>query len=296
MSQQDILNISVFESEYDILDNLKTKRISLYDNLGYVELIDMMPRTVPHGRTADIAISRNARVSYASGDKTDKEDAALVRYLVENFHNTPIESVVLKFRIKIPQFVKNQLIRHRTASVNEQSFRYTVPKEDIYAPPLRMQSKNNKQGSSDETPPPEAVKLYEEMGRDAHETYKKYEALVQMGVAREVARCYLPVNIMTELMWQINLHNLLHFLQLRMDEHAQKEIRDLATAMLDLIRPLVPYTVQAFEDFRINSTAFDAEELRYLNSDGSVDLNNRKATALSNKLERLNLVRNTDIV
>jgi thymidylate synthase (FAD) len=288
--QKDILNLSVLSEQIDILDNLAINKMSLYDNKGFVELVDMMPRKVPNGRTADIAISRNARVSYAQSDKSEKDDEALVRYLLQNWHTSPFESVVFQFKIRLPIFVERQLIRHRTARVNEQSFRYIVPKEEIYSPKLRMQSKNNKQGSSEEKPSDNVEALYNEMELDAHVTFSKYNELVNSGVAREVARCYLPVNVMTEMMWQMDLHNLLHFLQLRLDPHAQKEIRDLAAAILAIIKPLVPITIKAFEDFRLGLVSFNIEEQMYLKNPKLIQINQHKLNVLNKKLKQLGII------
>ena len=142
--------------EVDLFEVIPPKKIELYNGLGFVELVDMMPRKVPVGRDADISIVRNARVSYLTkGDKTKEQDTKLINFLVKNKHTSPLESVVFQFHMRIPIFVERQLIRHRTARVNEQSMRYTAASDAFYYPELRMQSKNNKQCSSDESVPPE---------------------------------------------------------------------------------------------------------------------------------------------
>jgi thymidylate synthase (FAD) len=250
----------------DTINSLQINRVDLYNKLGFVELIDMMPRIIPVDRTADVAISRNARVSYAMGDKTVEEDAKLVRYLMHNYHTSPSESVVFQFRIRLPIFVERQLIRHRTARVNEQSYRYIAPKDEFYYPELRMQSRDNKQGSSGDEVPNELDAEWDRVKSLGAEMYQIYSNLCARGVAREVARVCLPVSLMTEIMWQMDLHNLLHFLRLRLDPHAQQEIRELAEAILVLIRPAVPVSVAAFEDFRLNAVTFTAADRACLNS------------------------------
>lgn len=281
------------QTDRDLIATAKTTRLPLYNDLGFVELVDMMPRLVPRDRTADIAISRNARVSYAQGDKTPAEDESLVRYLSENYHTSPSESVVFQFRIRCPIFVERQLIRHRTARVNEQSFRYIVPREQFYYPGLRMQALDNKQGSSDQhDTPEEAIKLWREVCSDTHSLYAKYERLISLGVAREVARTCLPVSLMTELMWQMDLHNLLNFLRLRMDAHAQREIRELATAIFELIDPLVPVSVEAFRDFRLDQISFNRDEQKHIA--GVAALTGRKKNVVVAKLQRLGINAHSD--
>ena len=264
------------------------KKIDLYGGLGHVTLVDMMPRMIPAGRTADIAIARNARVSYALGDKTIADDTRLINYLMENRHTSPFESVEFQFRIRLPIFVQRQLIRHRTAGVNEESFRYIQPRDDIYFPPLRMQSANNKQGSDDKKEVPvDAIQVWNSVKVRAQEMYQLYTELVRLGVAREVARVCLPVNMMTELMWKIDLHNLLHFLQLRLHPHAQKEIQDLAAAMLELIRPLVPVSVEAFDIYRLKSISFSGLEVRALHDRTVEQLGEKRMKSIEDKISMI---------
>jgi thymidylate synthase (FAD) len=236
------------KTEIDLFEQTPPMIKELYGGLGFVRLVDMMPRIVPNGRTADIAITRNARVSYNPqiGDKTPAEDAKLVGYLIKNKHTSPLESVVFQFQMKIPIFVERQLIRHRTARVNEQSMRYTKADDQFFMPELRMQSKSNKQCSSTELVPDELQQVRNEIIDDVAGLYEKYEKLVAAGVAREVARCCLPVSLMTTVMWQMDLHNLSHFLKLRMAPDAQKEIRELAEAIFELVYPYVPVSMDTF--------------------------------------------------
>lgn len=237
--------------QYDVMTLLPNKKINLLDH-GHVTLVDCMPRFVPVGYTADAAIVQAARVSYGDGTKKLSEDRGLIRYLMRHSHTTPFEMVEFKFHCKMPIFVARQWIRHRTANVNEISGRYSVMKDEFYKPDaagIRAQSKTNKQGG--DTPIDiETAKDYlaylDEICIKAYQTYEKY---INEGVSREQARMILPLNLYTEWYWKIDLHNLLHFLSLRCDAHAQYEIRVFADAMLELISPLVPYSVEAWNDY-----------------------------------------------
>lgn len=230
------------------IDVLPKKYIPLYNNLGGVRLVDCMPRMIPSNRTADVAITRAARISYNLGDKIPEEDAKLIRYLYRNNHTSPFEHGELSFEIELPIFVMRQLVRHRTASLNEQSLRYTKADDKFYFPSLRLQSKTNKQGSSDEVPPMEAMQLWDEIIDANSLLYKKYTKLLELGVSKEVARCCLPTSLMTKVVWKIDLHNLMKFLRLRMDHHAQEEIRVLATAMHNLAANVFPVTLNVFDE------------------------------------------------
>jgi thymidylate synthase (FAD) len=234
----------------DLFSVNQPETISLYDDLGYVSLVDMMPRIVPQGRTAEIAIVQCARTSYLSEGKSVEADNKLINYLVKNKHTSPLESVVFQFEMRIPIFVERQLIRHRTARVNEQSMRYTVVEEnDYFLPQLRMQSKTNKQGSNENAiVPKECEELWNVIDIHLQTIYKLYTELAEAGVAKEVIRCALPVAQMTKVMWQMDLHNLVHFLKLRTASDAQKEIRDLAEGILKLITPYVPHVIELMKE------------------------------------------------
>lgn len=237
---------------------------------GVVGLIDCMPRVVQPGETFDHAVLQAARVSYGN-DKAVETEAAnrgLIRYLMRHRHSTPFEMVDIKFYMSLPIFVCRQMVRHRTASINEYSMRYKQPKERFFVPDsenVRKQSTNNKQGSEGTIELKDAedfIAYTESVAKDSLEQYNKFEAL---GVGREIARVNLPLSAFTEWYWEIDLANLLHFLSLRRDGHAQKEIRDYADAMYELVKPLAPYTIEAFEDFRFNSmqlTALEIEAIR----------------------------------
>lgn len=218
---------------------------------GFVDLVDIMPRLVPKGRRPDFAIVQAARTSYGDGLKTALEDRSLIRHLFRNQHTSPYEMCELKFHCSMPIFVARQWIRHRTANVNEISGRYTVLKDNFFMPDKQdicTQSKNNKQGR--------AVPVEDSLASEflsyldtAQDNYKQYEHFVNSGMAKETARMNLPLTLFTEWYWKIDLHNLLHFLSLRCDSHAQKEIRDYANPMLEMVGYLMPEAYEAFNDY-----------------------------------------------
>jgi len=218
---------------------------------GFVRLVDIMGN--------DQAIVQAARVSYGEGTKTISEDRGLIRFLLRHKHTSPLEMVELKFHIKIPIALARQHIRHRTASLNEVSARYSVMPEEFYLPSeIRGQSTLNKQCSSGLVKNSFFDKVLEEASMEA---YEDYEDAINNGVSREMARLILPVNLYTEMYWKIDLHNLLHYIQLRMHSHAQLEIQEYAKAMLELIKPYVPLTVEAFYDYVVNGRHFSAKEM-----------------------------------
>lgn len=234
--------------EHDLLKLVPQRTIPLWDGAGYVELFDMTPRLVPEGRTADLAVVRNARISTGNGDKSLEQDAGLIHYLYTNGHTSPFETVIFKFRIQLPIFVERQLIRHRTASVNEESHRYTTAKHGYYLPPLRLQSKSNRQGSQEGDVNPEAQKKWDRAKALVDELHDLYNDLVtDHGVSREVARCILPVAETTSMIYIMDLHNLFKLLGHRMASAAQLEIRQLARAMYRLIQPTCPASCKEFE-------------------------------------------------
>ena len=225
-------------------DELLDKEFKVLDK-GFVRLVDY------YG--GDDRVVQAARVSYGEGTTTLRRDRLLIRYLLENEHTSPFEQVVFTFHVKMPIFVARQWIRHRTARLNEVSARYSVLPEDFYVPDasrIRGQDKVNRQGSSEEPLPPEiqreSVKIIAETSQKSYEQYKR---LLDMGVAREVARVVLPLGIYTEWYWQMDLHNLFHFLKLRLDEHAQWEIRQYAKVIADIVERVVPVSFEAFRDF-----------------------------------------------
>ena len=231
--------------------------IKVHDE-GFVRLVDSMPQ-----ENLDDAIVQAARVSYASGTSVSRSTRGLVRYLLRHRHTTPFEMVEFKFHIKMPIFIARQHLRHRTASVNELSARYSVVPDEYYVPDVyRKQSDVNKQGSGG------ALELGEQLESQPDDLCKSafmvYNNMIEAGCCRELARCHLPQATYTEFYWKINLHNLLHYLALRMDEGAQKEIRDYARAIFDLVKDKVPIVMEAFMDFRVNAITLTGPEIEAL--------------------------------
>lgn len=224
---------------------------------GFVRLVDYMG--------SDQSIVQAARVSYGGGTKSVREDRGLIRYLLRHDHTTPFEMVVLKFHIKAPIFVVRQWIRHRTASVNEESARYSIVREEFHEPSredIGFQSKDNKQGRSPEPVPQEIVDRFFAYLKENRETaYSQYEQFLQDNVARELARTVLPLSVYTQFYWQMNLHNLFHFLRLRLDPHAQKEIRDFAEQVAVCAKAVAPYAWEAFEEYKLHGASFSRTEI-----------------------------------
>jgi thymidylate synthase (FAD) len=237
------------------------KEIACLDK-GFVRLVDVMGD--------DHSIVQAARVSYGEGTKRLTEDRGLIRYLLRHQHTTPFEMVEFKFHIKLPIFIARQWIRHRTANVNEYSGRYSEMKDEFYIPSLeniRPQSTMNKQGRSDETfPTDQAEQIAAKFEKSQNQMYAEYQELLDMGVAREIARINLPVSNYTEWYWKIDLHNLFHFLKLRMDSHAQYEIRVYGEAMAQIVREIVPVAWEAYEDYTLHSVRFSRLEANALAS------------------------------
>jgi thymidylate synthase (FAD) len=231
-------------------------------NHGFVRLIDYMG--------GDDSIVQAARVSYGKGTKTVNEDRGLIRYLMRHSHTTPFEMVELKFHIKLPIFVARQWIRHRTASVNEYSGRYSVMKDEFYVPEpdaIHFQSRRNRQGRAGEEVSPELrQKVLQLLLEEQSRMYKGYEGMLEADIARELARINLPLSLYTEWYWKIDLHNLFHFLQLRLDEHAQYEIRVFAEAVASIVKKVVPIAWEAFEDYMVKAARFSRLEIAVLMS------------------------------
>ncbi len=222
---------------------------------GFVALVDYMGD--------DAAIVQAARVSYGKGTKSVRDDRGLIRYLMRHRHTTPFEMVELKFLVRLPIFVARQFIRHRTGSFNEASARYSVvPDEYELLPPeaIRRQSTRNRQGR-DEPLPPEVVAAFRGgLDRISRDAYQVYESALDAGVAREVARLVLPVSYYTQWYWKTNLWNLFHFLSLRLDLHAQEEIRLYAAELARLGRCVAPTAFEAFEEFEIGGLKLTRRE------------------------------------
>jgi len=238
----------LIDKEFPVLDN------------GFVRLIDFMG--------SDEAIVQAARVSYGKGTKKVREDRALIRYLMRHQHTTPFEMVEFKFHIKLPIFVARQWIRHRTANVNEYSGRYSVMEDQFYAPSpeaVRYQSSRNKQGSSNEEVTPELRESFvAALNRTNKSSYGEYLRLIDAGIARELARIHLSLSLYTQWYWKIDLHNLFHFLKLRLDDHAQWEFRKYAQVIADIVKKIMPLAWEAFDDYQLNAFCLSATEQKLL--------------------------------
>jgi thymidylate synthase (FAD) len=235
---------------------------------GFVRVVDYMGD--------DAAIVQAARVSYGRGTKTALNDRGLIRYLMRHRHTTPFEMCELKLHVKLPIFVARQWIRHRTANVNEYSARYSILDREFYLPApehLAAQASNNRQGRSDVLDADQAARVLELLRRDSLQTYDTYEHLLNDDgegnarddgrpmLARELARMDLTLNYYTQWYWKIDLHNLLHFLSLRMDAHAQYEIRVYGDVIGELAKKWVPVAYEAFSDYRLGGGFFSREEI-----------------------------------
>jgi len=237
---------------------------------GFVRVVDYMGN--------DSSIVQAARVSYGKGTKKVNEDKGLINYLMRHRHTTPFEMCDIKFHIKLPIFIARQWIRHRTASINEYSARYSVLEDEFYIPDpqnIAAQSKKNHQGRDEEKQLSvvEQNRILEILKTDSQNGYNHYLEMMNEdkkgniidkskdGVARELARMNLTLNCYTEWYWKINLHNLFHFLALRTDSHAQYEIREYANIMLDMVKKCVPHSFAAFEKYRIGGKEFSRDEI-----------------------------------
>jgi thymidylate synthase (FAD) len=235
---------------------------------GFVRVIDYMGD--------DSAIVQAARVSYGKGTKMVNEDKGLINYLMRHRHSTPFEMCEIKFHVKLPIFVARQWIRHRTANVNEYSQRYSILDREFYMPSpdqLATQSTTNRQGRDEILQGEQAAHVLNILREDALRAYDHYEEMLnedingtildpsRPGLARELARMNLPVNFYTQWYWKVDLHNLMHFLSLRADPHAQYEIRVYAEVMLDILKNWVPITYDAFMDYRVGATSLSAKSL-----------------------------------
>lgn len=235
----------ILDKEYPVLDQ------------GFVRLVDYMG--------GDQRIVQAARVSYGEGTKTHRQDAGLIDYLLRNEHTSPFEQVVLTFHTKMPVFVARQWVRHRTARLNEISGRYSVMPDEFYLPALEdvaEQSTDNKQGRmADPMAPERATEVQKAIAEVHSQAYEGYTKLLEGGTARELARVVLPLSLYTEWYWQIDLHNLFRFLKLRMDPHAQKEIRAYAVVMKDLAAKVCPLAFESFDRHLSGGVRFSDEEM-----------------------------------
>ena len=227
---------------------------------GFFRVIDYMGD--------DAAICQAARVSYGRGTKSVQNDEGLIRYLMRHWHSTPFEMCELKLHVKLPVFVARQWIRHRTANVNEYSARYSILDREFYIPEpeaLAAQSVVNNQGRGEVLTGQEAKTVLRLLKDDSSQAYDHYEQMIsqegQKGLARELARMNLPANIYTQWYWKTDLHNLLHFLRLRADAHAQYEIRVYADEICKVVSDWVPFAYTAFEDYRLGGATLSSKAL-----------------------------------
>lgn len=286
------LNDELLGEVYDVLQYSK-RTIKLYQNKGSVDLIDCSPRLCPIGRKMGYSAARAARTSYGSGLKTPKQDQGLVNYLVRNYHTSPLEFMSFTFKITCPIFVARQIMRHRMASVNEVSARYTVLKPKFFIPPfdgLRINNKLNKQSSGgsikDEKEQKEIIDIYV---NSYNEIYKNYEKLLELKVARELARSILPVGIFTEFYITMNVNNFLKFLKLRMADDCQYETRIVADAMFNLAYPLCPTVFDAWKCYSMESLMLSEKEISAIKNRTDTLENGSKGeqTEYDNKLNML---------
>lgn len=236
---------------------------------GFVKLLDTMG--------SDESIENCARISYGEGTRKVSETRNLIRYLMRHKHTSPFEHGEVQFHLKLPIFVMRQLVRHRTANINEYSGRYSEMSSDFYVPDsayLKKQSETNKQGRGEPHPSPGLIHF--EYNRTHDGAWVTYENLLREDISREIARCVLPVSNYTEVVWKSDLHNFLHMVNLRADSHAQQEIQDYANAMYSMVKPKFPITCEAWEDYVRDAQTFSKEEMRILkeNLQGSWTMDN----------------------
>jgi thymidylate synthase (FAD) len=239
---------AILDKEFPVLDK------------GFVRLVDYLG--------GDQRIVQAARVSYGEGTKSYREDAALIDYLWRHEHTSPFEQVILTFHVKLPIFVARQWIRHRTARVNEISGRYSILRDEFFLPEpeaLAPQSDDNKQGRSDTPFAAQTASQVQEILKEGSQiSYARYKQLIDLGLAREISRIALPLSLYTEWYWQIDLHNLFRFLMLRLDSHAQREIREYAKVILEITRTVVPVATASFERHTLRGVRFSGPEMAEL--------------------------------
>ena len=256
--------------------------------LGFVKLLDVMGD--------DEEVENSARISYGEGTRKVNQTRNLIRYLMRHKHTSPFEMCEVKFHLKLPIFIMRQLVRHRTANLNEYSGRYSVMSNEFYLPEgdyLAKQSTTNNQGRGE--PLDSQGLLQFEFNRIYDGASMAYQVLLEHELSREVARALLPVANYTECIWKIDLHNFFHFVKLRADSHAQREIRDYADAMYELVKPNFPICCEAFEDYGQDAVTFSKQEMELIkeaiwDGRGGLDTESEKLGKRETKefLEKLN--------
>lgn len=236
---------AILDKEYPVLDK------------GFVRLVDYFG--------GDQRIVQSARVSYGEGTKTVSQDGALIDYLLRHQHTSPFEQVVMTFHLKMPIFVARQWVRHRTGRMNEVSGRYSIMKDEFYVPEadkVAPQSTDNKQGRANEAfDKAKAEEIIDSLKKGQENAYENYSELIDEGLAREIARINLPLSLYTEFYWEMDLHNLFHFLKLRLDSHAQYEIRVYAEAILEICKKVAPMATASFMNHQNEGVNFSGEEM-----------------------------------
>jgi len=271
------------------LEKILYQAIPILDH-GFIRVVDYMGD--------DTSVVQAARVSYGKGTKKVSTDEGLIRYLMRHWHSTPFEMCEIKYHVKLPIFIARQWIRHRTANVNEYSARYSILDKEFYIPTsdhLAAQSSNNRQGRGQVLNGEQAKKVLNILKDDAERTYKNYETMLnekfdgsiidenKNGLARELARMNLTLNSYTQWYWKTDLLNLMNFLFLRADKHAQYEIRVYAEAMLDTLKKWVPITHSAFLDYRIGAAHVSAKGLNVIKSFMNGKALNQETSGLSKR-------------
>ncbi len=237
-------------------DGNPENKVIVHD-IGFVTLLDTMG--------SDEEVENAARISYGEGTRKVSQTRNLIRYLLRHKHTSPFEMCEVKFHLKLPIFIMRQLVRHRTANLNEYSGRYSVMSNEFYLPEgdyLAKQSTTNNQGRGE--PLDSQGLLQFEFNRIYDGASMAYQVLLEHELSREVARALLPVANYTECIWKIDLHNFFHFVKLRSDSHAQREIRDYADAMYELVKPNFPLCCEAFEDYMMGAVTFSASEMEFI--------------------------------
>lgn len=237
----------ILDKEFKVLDK------------GFVRLVDYLG--------SDERIIQAARVSYGDGTKTALQDEALIDYLMRQQHTSPFEQVVFTFHLKMPIFIARQWVRHRMARMNEISGRLSIMKEEFYVPDIKNidpQKKDKLERALEPLEPEEAEKIQKEFKKEQKRSYEEYKDLIERGLAREIARINLPLSLYTEFYWQMDLNNLFRFLKLRLDIHAQLEMREYAKTILQIVKTVCPVATASFENVMLKSVTFNGEEINAL--------------------------------
>lgn len=246
-----------YSDQNTTIESIKGTQIDVLDS-GFIRLVDYMG--------CDDAIVQAARVSYGQGTKKVHEDRGLIRYLMRHHHTTPFEMCEIKLHLRVPMDVWRQWIRHRTANVNEYSTRYSIAIDEAHktkADEWRLQARSNRQGSEGFLEETFGKELTNREAELQEQLRKEYEHRLDLGIAREQARKDLPLSTYTEAYWKIDLHNLFHFLKLRMDQHAQHEIREYANVIgNEIVSKWCPLAWEAFVDYRLNAMSLSGLEIQ----------------------------------